>query len=81
MRMRQHYEAALCEWSLAVADLQTALADFTGDGQQTAGGTWLLTMSQTKAATLDAARRRADAAQSALDRILDDLLMPQVPRQ
>jgi|GEM_PF-3591302 len=72
---RERYETALCEWTQAVADLQVALSDFMDDGALTRSGTWILTMSQTKAEALRVARRRADAARIALDRIIDDLQM------
>lgn len=77
---RERYETALYEWTQAVADLQVALSDFMDDGELTGSGTWILTMSQTKAEVLRLARRRADAARIALDRIIDDLQMIQGSR-
>ena len=81
MTIRQRYETALCEWTQSVTVLHVALSEFMDDGLQTRGGTWILTMSQSKAERLSVARRRADTAKAALDRIIDDLQMPQQPRR
>ena len=76
MTIRERYESALRDWTQSVAALHVALSAFMDDGLQTPDGTWILTMSQSKADTLRVARQRADAAKATLDRIIDDLQMP-----
>ncbi len=81
MSIRQQFESALVEWNESVDRLNDAIADFVNDGVVTGSGTWILTMSQMKGRSLQAARHRADAAKIALDHFIDDLQMPQGARQ
>ena len=55
MTLRSKFEGALNEWNGSVVQLNEAIAAFMNDGLQTDGGTWILTMNQSKSDTLHAA--------------------------
>ncbi len=71
MTLRSRFDGALDEWNGSVAQLNDAIANFMNDGLQTDGGTWILTMNQSKSDCLRSARRREELARAALGRIID----------
>ena len=63
----------MSDWNTAVAQLNDAIASFMNDGAQTPGGTWILTMNQSKSECLRSARDREVSTRATLHRIIDDV--------